>query len=184
MSQSRSSRFLLLVPLVLLSVTALAACGDSDDSSSATTTAKATTTTTAPAGATGDVAVKVASTDLGKVLVNPDGMTLYAFTPDTATTSACTGACADAWPPATTISATPKGDAVTGAITVIKRDDGTSQVVVAGHPLYGYSGDAAAGDTTGQGSGGKWYVVSPDGSLIKAAAAADSTTTTAAKTRY
>ena len=34
-------------------------------------------------------------------------------------------------------------------------------------PLYAFSGDAAQGDVNGQGSGGSWFVVAPDGKLIK-----------------
>lgn len=182
----RARRLLLAAPLLLVAVTALVACGDSSNSSTATTEAKGSTTTTAvgPTGSADAVAVKVGSTDLGDVLVDSEGMTLYAFTPDSATTSACTGACADAWPPATTTSAAPTGKAVDGTITVVKRSDGATQIVVAGHPLYTYSGDGAPGDTTGQGSGGKWYVVSADGSLLKSDAGASSTTTTAHTSRY
>jgi predicted lipoprotein with Yx(FWY)xxD motif len=173
--------------LAVMAALVLAGCGDDSSSSSATTTAKATTTTamgsstTAASGA--DATVKVASSDLGKILVDAKGMTLYAFTPDTATTSACTGGCAAAWPPLAA-TGTPTGDGVTGDITVIDRPDGTKQVVVAGHPLYTFASDAAAGDTTGQGSGGKWFVVSADGSLVKGAAGAGSSTTTTAASRY
>jgi predicted lipoprotein with Yx(FWY)xxD motif len=169
--------------LAVLAALALAGCGDDSSSSSATTTAKATTTTAASSDAT----LKVASSDLGKILVDAKGMTLYAFTPDTATTSACTGGCAAAWPPLAA-TGTPTGDGVTGEITVIDRPDGTKQVVVAGHPLYTFASDAAAGDTTGQGSGGKWFVVSADGSLVKDAGSAGASTTeqttTTAKSRY
>ena len=34
-------------------------------------------------------------------------------------------------------------------------------------PLYTFSGDTAAGQTNGQGTAGNWFVVAPDGSLIK-----------------
>jgi predicted lipoprotein with Yx(FWY)xxD motif len=164
--------------LTVLAALVLAGCGDDSSSSSATTTAaKATTTTVA---ASSDATVKVAASDLGKILVDARGMTLYAFTPDTATSSACTGGCAAAWPPLTA-TGTPTGEGVTGAITVIDRPDGTKQVVVAGHPLYTFASDAAAGDTTGQGSGGKWFVVSADGSLVKDAAGASTTTTAASR---
>jgi predicted lipoprotein with Yx(FWY)xxD motif len=176
------ARALALLPLAVLLATAVAACGDDSSSSAATTTSKATTTVpaaTSGAASEGTSTVAVATTDLGRVLVDAKGMTLYAFTPDTATTSACTGGCASAWP-ALTATGTPSGDGVTGRLTVIKRDDGTQQVVVAGHPLYTYAGDSARGDTTGQGSGGKWYVVAADGSPIKQAAASTSTSTTAA----
>jgi predicted lipoprotein with Yx(FWY)xxD motif len=33
--------------------------------------------------------------------------------------------------------------------------------------LYRFSGDAAPGDTHGQGSGGSWFVIAPNGKLIK-----------------
>jgi predicted lipoprotein with Yx(FWY)xxD motif len=35
-------------------------------------------------------------------------------------------------------------------------------------PLYRFAGDAAPGDTNGQGSGGVFFVVGADGKLIKA----------------
>ena len=34
-------------------------------------------------------------------------------------------------------------------------------------PLYRYAGDAKAGDTNGQGSGGVWFAVTPSGALHK-----------------
>ena len=58
--------------------------------------------------------------------------------------------------------------------TTIARDDGTKQVAFFGHPLYFFAGDKAAGDTTGQGVGGKWYVVGADGAMIGAEAASPS----------
>ena len=169
-----ATRVLVLLPLVLVATLALAACGDDTSSSSGTTTTSSTTAASSGAAAT----VAVSGTNLGKVLVDADGRTLYAFTPDTATRIACTGACAQAWPPAIA-PATPTGDGVTAAITVVARPDGTSQVVVGGHPLYRYVGDAAAGDTNGQGSGGKWFVVAADGSLVEGSGSATTTTSTA-----
>lgn len=107
------------------------------------------------------------STDLGEVLVDAGGFTLYAFVPDTATKSACTGGCAAVWPPAT-VNGEPSGGAgVTAKLTTIKRDGGSAQVVAGEHPLYRYSADASPGDVSGQGSGGTWYVVTADGSLNK-----------------
>src|SRR5258705_11521402 len=44
-------------------------------------------------------AVKSGDTSLGKVLVAPSGLTLYALTTDTKDNSSCTGACAQVWPP-------------------------------------------------------------------------------------
>jgi predicted lipoprotein with Yx(FWY)xxD motif len=41
------------------------------------------------------------------------------------------------------------------------------QVKVGDWPLYRFANDAAAGDTNGQGVGGVWFVVGPDGELIQ-----------------
>jgi hypothetical protein len=40
------------------------------------------------------------------------------------------------------------------------------QVTYAGHPLYRFSGDLAAGETNGFGVGGIWWVLAPDGTRI------------------
>jgi predicted lipoprotein with Yx(FWY)xxD motif len=97
------------------------------------------------------------------ILANAQGMTLYYFTPDTATTTACTGGCAQAWPPLTaTGSGTPAADApLTGALTALNDANG-NQVEYNGHLLYTYAQDKAPGDTTGQNVGGKWFVATPD----------------------
>ena len=47
-----------------------------------------------------------------------------------------------------------------------ERTDGTSQVTYNGWPLYYYAKDMAAGDTTGQEAGEKWYLISPGGEEI------------------
>jgi predicted lipoprotein with Yx(FWY)xxD motif len=111
--------------------------------------------------------VGLASTGLGKVLVNDQGRTLYLFRADHGTTSACTGGCATEWPP---LRAAGKPKAGAGlqasAVTTIKRSDGKPQVSYHGHPLYTYVGDQKAGDTTGQGInafGAAWYAVTASG---------------------
>lgn len=43
------------------------------------------------------------------------------------------------------------------------------QVTYNGWPLYYFARDKQAGDTTGQGVGQVWYVVSPQGDQISAA---------------
>jgi len=72
------------------------------------------------------------------VLKNAKDLTLYYFTPDTATKVACTG-----------------------KLTVLNGDNG-NQVLYNGHPLYTYTKDGDAGDAYGQGVGGKWFVATPD----------------------
>ncbi len=57
-----------------------------------------------------------------------------------------------------------------GLVGTTTRSQGVRQVTYAGHPLYRYAGDTAAGQTNGQGSNGfgaRWHVVSPSGAAIK-----------------
>ena len=106
------------------------------------------------------------SGSLGTYLTDPTGLTLYTKSGDSATTSTCTGPCAVAWPPvlvATGGSAT-GGSGVTGTFATLTRADGTVQVTYQGLPLYGWKGDAKAGDTTGEGVNG--FVVATVGGPV------------------
>ena len=113
------------------------------------------------------VAVTVRATQLGDVLVDATGRTLYGFTNDANGTSTCTGPCAQNWPPVTVTSGWQVGTGVDRA-TFHTVTTGTQLQLVAGHwPLYRFAGDSKPGDVNGQGSLGKWFVVRPDGSLLK-----------------
>jgi predicted lipoprotein with Yx(FWY)xxD motif len=176
-------------PVGAIAATAIlvAACGGSGTTTAPTTAATQAPPSTAPSTAPTTAAspeaseeaeayeVELGDTDaLGKFLTGEDGKTLYLFTPDTATTSACNAGCIDSWP-AFTIEAdeTVKGgDGVTGTFTTIMRQDGAKQVAYNGHPLYYYAADKAAGDTNGQALFGKWYVVGADGKAIMGGAKA------------
>jgi predicted lipoprotein with Yx(FWY)xxD motif len=151
------------VPLVAL---AAAGCGSSSGSSSASTPAAK------PAGPS-SATVSVASTGLGKILVDSQGHTLYLWAKDSGTKSACSGECATAWPPLRTSGKpTAGGGAKPSLLGTTPRSDGKAQVTYGGHPLYGFEGDSAPGDTNGQrsnGFGAPWYVVSPAGSQITSA---------------
>ena len=129
---------------------------------------QATTTPAAPA-AGGYVAGNLllgtdASATLGKYLIGSNGMTLYTYAPDTTTASNCTGQCAVNWPPYTITDTSVLANlqaGVSGQAGTITRADGSMQVTYNGHPLYFYAKDMQSGDTTGQGVGGVWYVVTP-----------------------
>jgi predicted lipoprotein with Yx(FWY)xxD motif len=101
------------------------------------------------------------------MLVDAQGRTLYLWQADTGTSSTCSGACATAWPPVTTTGKPAAGSgAKANLLGTTKRADGSTQVTYAGHPLYRFAGDSAAGRLNGQGSdafGAKWYVVTPAG---------------------
>jgi predicted lipoprotein with Yx(FWY)xxD motif len=119
-------------------------------------------------GPTGVATVTASSTKLGMVLVDGSGRTLYLFEKDQPDQSACSGACAAAWP-VDNSSGTPKaGSGVKASLLgTIKRSDNTTQVTYNHHPLYYYSGDSGAGQQNGQGLnafGATWFVVAPAGS--------------------
>lgn len=132
-------------------------------------------TVTLPEGEMGaEPDLAVADSDLGHILVNAEGLTLYAFTQDSADQSACTGGCPDIWPPLTVEEQPVAGEGVNSDLLgTLTRGDGSAQVTYDGHPLYTYSEDTGPGDTNGQGFGGSWYVVSPDGELIRQASAGE-----------
>ena len=126
----------------------------------------------ASSGAASGAAVVATTTGpLGTYLVDGQGRTLYMFESDANGTSSCTGGCATTWSP---LTGTGKPTASAGAqpdrLTTITRADGTRQVVYSTSPLYTYHQDTAPGQTNGQGSGGKWWVVGVDGKPIKTAA--------------
>jgi predicted lipoprotein with Yx(FWY)xxD motif len=114
--------------------------------------------------------VDLATSNFGKILVDNKGRTLYLFAADKSTMSTCSGACASLWPPLT-VSGTPKaGTGVTSSLLgTTKRGGGSTEVTYAGHPLYYYAGDTAAGQTTGQDIsqfGAKWFVLTASGTEI------------------
>ena len=124
-----------------------------------------------PQNASGQSAtVGVANENVGKILVDSHGRTLYLFERDSDTKSACTGACAVEWPPLrATGKPTVGGGASASVIATSARADGKPQVTYNGHPLYLFSADQKAGDTNGQGVnafGGLWYVLSSSGDEI------------------
>lgn len=160
-----------------------AACGEGEVAEDTTTTApEATTTapeepaeTTAPPGEPAETTttteaeeaagVAAAETELGTVLVGPDGMTLYIFTVDGEGVSECYDGCAVTWPPLpadTPIS----GDLDAAIFGSAPRDDGPDQLTVNDMPLYYYAGDSAPGDVEGQGFNGVWFVVDADGNPL------------------
>jgi predicted lipoprotein with Yx(FWY)xxD motif len=97
-------------------------------------------------------AVTAQSTSLGTILLDGRGRTVYVFANDKGNKSTCNGACAADWPPVpapSPLAASLPG--VSGALSTTTRSDGSHQLTVAGHPVYTFSGDSAAGQTNGQG---------------------------------
>ena len=146
-----------------IGLVALVAAGCGSSSSSSSNTGSAPTKSGA--------SVALGTTPAGKVLVGPDGRSLYLFEKDKGSTSECSGACAKAWPPLTTSGKPSAGSGVqAGMLGVTKRSDGTEQVTYNDHPLYFFQGDKKAGTIAGQGLdafGAEWYVLGPNGSKVE-----------------
>ena len=155
------------IALAAMAAMSLAACS-SGSSGGAYGGGGSTSASTGTSGAAATVATAGVG-DLGTVLVDGTGRTLYLFESDTGTTSTCTGGCAGTWPALVTDgTATADAGADSGMLGTTTRDDGTTQVTYDGHPLYLYSGDSAAGDANGQGVGDVWYAVTSSGAPAEA----------------
>jgi predicted lipoprotein with Yx(FWY)xxD motif len=156
-----------------LGLLVLAGCGSSGNGGSSSSS----TSSSSSGGGTSNAVLTTESSDLGTIVVAAaDDRTVYVFDLDTPNSgkSACTGVCAEQWPAVPADSGSPAGDGLSGKVGTITRDDGTTQVTLAGLPLYTFSGDSQAGDVSGQGFGGIWWVVGPDGKKITAAAKSSS----------
>jgi predicted lipoprotein with Yx(FWY)xxD motif len=179
--ESKRISLALKIGLPLAAAAVLAAACSSGTNGSASTPAPATS----PAAGAGSSAATVdVHTGNGKsFLTDSAGRALYLWTPDTKTKSMCSGACASAWPPLTVKGAPTAGTGATANdLGTINRSDGTKQVTYAGHPLYYFAGDKAAGQTNGEGSNGfgaPWYLVAPAGQQITTLSAASAPSSTA-----
>ena len=159
-------RLQLALPAVgLMGLIALAGCGSSSTTSSTTEATSGSTPASGGGGATIDVAD---NPKLGEVLVDSQGKTVYMFEKDDeADESYCNGSCAKVWPPVTTMGQPTAGSGISSSkLTSFKRDDGSTQVAFAGHPLYTYVKDEDTEDAYGNGLdqfGAEWYALHPTG---------------------
>ncbi len=111
--------------------------------------------------------ITTSETDLGEILVDANGLTVYGFTSDTDGTPTCEGDCEAAWP-AVTVDGDELPEGLDPAVfSLVDGVGGTKQLKAGEWPLYYFASDAAAGDVNGQGVGDVWFVVSPEGELIK-----------------
>jgi predicted lipoprotein with Yx(FWY)xxD motif len=160
-----------------------AACGSAAGSTAAGSTAAGTP---ASSGSTTATVIESHAGSAGAFLTNSSGRAVYLWAADSMNKSACSGACAGAWPPVTTKgNVTAAHGAKAADLGTITRSDGSKQVTYSGHPLYYFAGDSGPGQTNGQGSdsfGAKWWLVAPAGAKITvadAAAGAGSSSSTA-----
>jgi predicted lipoprotein with Yx(FWY)xxD motif len=167
--------YLTIATLALGLAVAVAGCGGSSSSSGesayggseeSTATSKSTSSESGGGGAA-TLAVKNLGGDVGSVLVDSKGFTLYYFEKDKGGKSACYGACAEGWPPLSTEGAAKGMSGVQASkLGTSKRKDGTTQVTYAGWPLYTYVADTKPGEDNGtdvKAFGATWYPLHPNG---------------------
>jgi predicted lipoprotein with Yx(FWY)xxD motif len=143
------------------------------DTTAAAGTDMAATTEAMGTAAPGDTGAAVSgpfvqiaeSEEYGPILVDAECRSLYMFANDADGEPTCTDDCAANWPPLFV-----EGDAVPpladeldpALFSVVQHAEGP-MLKVGDWPLYYFAGDAAPGDINGQGVGGVWWLVGPDG---------------------
>ena len=161
MTHRTSFTFLAAAVVTPLAALAVVGCGSGQTDAS----------TAPPKIASGHANVGVADDgDLGKILVDSRGRTLYLFQKDSGTKSTCFGECANDWPPLRAAGTPTVGDGANASlVATTARSDGDPEITYNGHPLYLFEGDKGPGDANGQGLiafGGGWFVLSPQGDQV------------------
>jgi predicted lipoprotein with Yx(FWY)xxD motif len=177
MIRSLPPRRLLIVATLPVAALALAACGSGSSSSDKGSSGPTSSSTSA--AKTAAVVLAKQNPDLGSILVDAQGHTVYTLTNGGKAVS-CTGACLREWPPVLLPSGekTASGGPGVMGLGVAAMASG-EQATSNGLPLYTFTGDTAAGMANGNGLsdfGGTWHVVKVSGG-----AAPSSTTPTTAK---
>ncbi len=160
---------------LLLALLALAVAGCGGGGSTESSMAETSESTTEASPETGQAVLTSASvSNLGTVLVNGEGLTVYEFGKDQGTTSSCYGECEKAWPPVISKGQPTAGEGASGSqLGTTERKDGSLQVTYAGHPLYTFIEDKAPGEANGNGSeafGGQWWAIDQSGSPVEGSA--------------
>ncbi|HEU5354530.1 MAG TPA: hypothetical protein VFU65_08705 [Actinocrinis sp.] len=178
----RHIQALIISAAVPVGAVVLAACGGAAATTAAAPAAAPSGgSATAAAPPASSASIKTASVgQLGTVVVNSQGMTLYRFDADSNNPPAshCDSSCTKYWPPVLAGSGTPAVQGVSASLLgTVTRSDGTKQITLGGWPLYMYVGDHAAGDANGQGldaSGAKWWALTATGQKAGSAASSSS----------
>jgi predicted lipoprotein with Yx(FWY)xxD motif len=155
------SRFGSMTVALVAVATLLAACGSSTDTGSKGGASGPTAATDATGAASGGLSTAKAP-GVGTVLVNADGFTLYYLETDAHSKVTCTEGCAQTWPP-DLVTEVPDGTGLSGSLATIDNPSGGVQLTYEGWPLYTYAGDSGPGQANGEGVGGVWFAMTPDG---------------------
>ena len=117
--------------------------------------------------------IQLRHTEVGKVLVDSSGFTVFRFSKDPRNSDTCVkiSGCTNLWPPLMSSGRPVAGPGVRAALlSTIKLPGGGRQVTYAGHPLYRYSAATEKGETGYVGAqqfGGSWYALNAAGGSVK-----------------
>ncbi len=151
-----------LLAVGAVSALTLSACGSSSSATTAPQGAAASGTTSAHG-------FHVASTSLGRVVVDAQGRTVYLLTADSMNHATCDAGCQQYWPPV----ASGRAAGLSAKVGTTALPGGGTTATVAGWPVYTYVGDHQPGDVSGEGVrtfGGTWYALSASGTPVRQAA--------------
>jgi predicted lipoprotein with Yx(FWY)xxD motif len=163
----------------------LAACGGTASGTTASGTTASGTTASGTNGAatpTSGTGLHVATTSLGKVLVDQQGMTVYLLTADGRNQSTCGTDCLSAWP-----AVTASHSKLDVPVNTTKTPAGTPTATVAGQPVYTFTNDRAPGDVSGEGLkafGGTWYAGSGQAVMASPSSSGSSSTSSGGSGPY
>ena len=147
----RKIKVFIAVAAPLAAVLIAAGCGSSASGSAYSTGPYGSAAVVSARSATGGTTVGVASSRLGRILVDSKSHTLYGFARDKNGRSACSGTCATYWPPLLTSGKLRAGHGVKASLLgTTKRGAGKLQVTYNRHPLYTFKLDKKAGQTNGE----------------------------------
>ncbi len=108
----------------------------------------------------------VSDANLGSIITNSEGFTLYFFTPDVASPTICEGECATVWPPYYKENPSLGTGLNAKDFAVVTRPDGKKNTTYKGWPLYTFIEDKKAGDTKGEKLENAWFVAKPDYTIM------------------
>jgi predicted lipoprotein with Yx(FWY)xxD motif len=157
--------------LAAIAALALAACSSGTDGPPAVGEAQSPAVNddgaTTPEPDTANISLAIGDSDLGPIVTDGDGFTIYQYDADTQGSgeSACSGSCLDNWPPVPGSEA-PNIAGISGEVGTITGTNGNPQLTLNGWPLYYFAGDVNPGDINGEAVGGVWWVLSPAGEPI------------------
>jgi predicted lipoprotein with Yx(FWY)xxD motif/plastocyanin len=107
------------------------------------------------------------NSELGSILTDAEGFTLYYFTKDALPdTSLCTGGCVTNWPLYYAENLMAGEGLDSSDFSNIEHPEGGMQTTYKGWPLYYFKNDLNPGETNGEAVGNVWFVAKPDYSIM------------------